>query len=344
MAFLENELLTIAELSGNHDGSLSQALKLIDSLSESGVKAIKLQTYTADTITLDCNQEDFVIKDRDSLWYGYNLYQLYHKAHTPWEWHKEIFDKCKKLNIVCFSSPFDETAVDFLETLNCPCYKIASFEITHLPLIKKVASTGKPVIISTGMASLLEISEAYETAKKYGASQVAILKCTSSYPADASDANIATIEDLQEKFPDAIIGLSDHSLGIGVAIASIAKGARIIEKHVTLDRSNGAVDSAFSLEPHEFKLLCEEGDRALKSIGKVKYAPGENEKNSLKFRRSIYISENVKKGDVIAEDNIKIIRPSYGLEPKLYEDIIGKKFNDNFLKGTALKKQYISDD
>ena len=330
MIFSKDKLFTIAELSGNHDGFLDQALKIIDSLSESGVKAIKLQTYKADTITLDCNNKDFMITDKDSLWHGYNLYQLYHKAHTPWEWHKEIFNKCKKLGILCFSSPFDETAVDFLETLNCPCYKIASFEITHLPLIKKVASTGKPMIISTGMANLTEISEAYETAKKYGAKQIALLKCTSSYPADASDANITTIEDLKEKFPDAIIGLSDHTLGIGVAIAAIAKGARIIEKHVTLNRDDGAVDSAFSLEPNEFKLLCTEGDRALKSIGKVRYGSSDNEKNSLKFRRSIYISKDVKKGEKITDNNIKIIRPSYGLEPKLYDNIIGKKFNNNF--------------
>ena len=340
--FSKEKLFTIAELSGNHNGSFDKALEMVDIIAKTGVNAIKLQTYTADTITLDCNKEDFIINDKKSLWNGYNLYNLYKKAHTPWQWHKEIFAKCASLGIICFSSPFDETAVDLLEGLNCPLYKIASFEITHLPLIKKVAQTKKPIIISTGMATIVEISQAYKTAIKYGAKAIGILKCTSSYPADASDANIATIEDLQKQFPNATIGLSDHTLGIGVAIAAVAKGARIIEKHITLNRKDGGVDSAFSLEPQELTNLCIESNRALKAIGVIKYGISDNEKGSLKFRRSIYISQDVKKGDIISENNIKIIRPSFGLEPKFYEEVIGKKFNDDFLKGTALKKEYFN--
>ncbi len=316
----------IAEMSGNHNHSLEKALKIVEAAAKSGAHAIKLQTYTADTITLDHDTSDFVINDPKSLWNGRKLYDLYQEAHTPWEWHAEIFAHAKKCGIDCFSSPFDFTAVDFLESLNVPLYKIASFEITHLPLIKKCAQTGKPLIISTGLATKAEIAEAYQTAKDAGAKDIILLKCTSQYPANASDANLATMQDMQAAFPDAKIGLSDHTLGIGVAVAATCLGARVIEKHFTLNRAEGGVDSAFSLEPAELKSLVEETERAALSYGVVKYGGTANEENSRRFRQAIWIKKDVAAGEVITEEHVKICRPFvHGAKPpKFYDEIIGE--------------------
>ena len=328
----------IAEMSGNHNQSLDKALKMVEVAAQAGANAIKLQTYTADTITLNHDSDHFVINDTKSLWHGRKLHDLYHEAHTPWEWHKPIMDKAKECGIDCFSSPFDLTAVDFLETLNVPAYKVASFEITHLPLIEKCARTCKPLIISTGMATKQEITDAYNVAKNAGAKQIILLKCTSQYPANASDANLATITDMQINFPDAHIGLSDHTLGIGVAVAATCLGARVIEKHFTLDRSEGGVDSAFSLEPHELRLLVEETERAVLSIGKIQYGGTENEKNSRAFRQAIWVKKSIKQDEIITEDHIKICRPAPegSKSPLNYKNIIGKKSNKNYEYGDFL--------
>lgn len=330
----------IAEMSGNHNHSLDRALEIVEAAAKAGADALKIQTYTADTITLDCDAEDFVINDEKSLWNGRKLHELYDEAHTPWDWHKPIFDKAKELGILCFSSPFDESAVDFLEELDAPLYKIASFESTHIPLIKKAASTGKPIIISTGIASEGEIAQAVEAVKSTGNDKGIILKCTSAYPADASDANLRTINDMQEKF-DVHVGLSDHTMGIGVAVASTIYGAVAIEKHFTLNRADGGVDSEFSLEPAELQSLVVETERAWKAQGEVRYSGTEREQKSRQFRQSIYVSEDVKTGDVLTEDNIKICRPGFGLEPKFYEEVIGKKFTQDAEKGTRLSREII---
>jgi N-acetylneuraminate synthase len=330
----------IAEMSGNHNQSLDRALELVEAAAKSGAHAIKLQTYTADTITLNHNSEHFIINDPKSLWNGRKLHELYHEAHTPWEWHKPIIEKAKECGIDCFSSPFDFTAVDFLETLNVPAYKVASFEITHLPLIEKCASTGKPLIFSTGMATLDEIKMAYQTAKNAGAKDIIILKCTSQYPANASDANLNTMLDMQKHFPDAHIGLSDHTLGIGVAVAATCLGARVIEKHFTLDRSEGGVDSAFSLEPHELKSLVEDTQRAVLAMGDVKYGGTENEKNSRRFRQAIWVKKDIKQGEIITENHLKICRPApeNSLSPSEYKKIIGNAANKNYSYGDVLEK------
>lgn len=326
----------IAEMSGNHNQSLEKALEIVDAAADSGADAIKLQTYTADTMTLDVKEGSFKIKDEKSLWSGENLYNLYQKAYTPWEWHYEIFKRASSRGIICFSSPFDFTAVDFLEELNVPAYKIASFENNHLPLIKKVAATKKPLIISTGMASLGELEQALTTAKKQGCKDVILLKCTSTYPASPKDSNLRTIPHLKDLFK-CEVGLSDHTLGIGVAVSSIALGASVVEKHFTLSRAEGGVDSAFSLEPSEFKLLTSEISKAWEALGTVSYGYTDSEKESLIFRRSIYISEDIKVGDYFNEKNIKIIRPGDGAPPSLYENIIGKKSSKNHKKGTPLR-------
>ena len=325
----------IAELSGNHNQSLNQALKIIDSAAEVGADAIKLQTYTADTITLPIRNNSFVVKDKKSLWSGKNLYELYQKAHTPWDWHKPLMKRAKEKGLICFSSPFDEKAVDFLEDLSVPAYKIASFELNHFPLIKKVSKTGKPIIMSTGMASVSEISEAVELAKESGCKDLILLKCNSTYPAKSSDINLNTIPHMRELFK-CNIGFSDHTLGIGSSIAAVSLGASVIEKHFTISRGDGGVDSAFSLEPHEFKNLVSECHQAWLSIGKVYYGPSETEKKSLIFRRSIYVSKNIKKGEKISQNNIKIIRPSDGLHPKFYDSIIGKKVKKDLKMGDPL--------
>lgn len=325
----------IAELSGNHNQSLDRALKLVAEAAKAGAHAIKLQTYTADTITLNSAKSDFMINDKASLWYGRKLYDLYNEAHTPWEWHKAIFEKCKSLGLIVFSTPFDETAVDFLESLGVPCYKIASFELVDLELIKKVAQTKKPIIISTGMANVSEINEAISVARKFGAKDIVILKCTSSYPASPINTNILTIPNMRDTF-GVHVGLSDHTMGIGVAVASVALGATVIEKHFTLSRSEGGVDSAFSLEPDELQSLVIETKRAWESLGKVAYGPTESEKNSLQFRRSLYVSSNIKKGELFSTENIRIVRPGFGLEPKFIHLVLGKKAPFDLEVGTAV--------
>jgi pseudaminic acid synthase len=338
---LDTKPLIIAEMSGNHNQSLERALKIVEEAAKSGAHAIKLQTYTADTMTLNVNSKDFIINDEKSLWNGRNLYELYQEAYTPWEWHKPIFDYCKKLGLLAFSTPFDETSVDFLESLNVPCYKIASFEMTDIPLLKKIASKGKPVIISTGMANISEISESLTELKKLGLNNIVILKCTSTYPANPENTNILTIPNMRDTF-NVQVGLSDHTMGIGVALASVALGAVVIEKHFTLSRAEGGVDSAFSIEPHELKLLAIETERAWQGLGKISYGPSESEKKSLQFRRSLYVSNDIKKGDIFSKDNIRIVRPGFGLEPKFLDLILGKKAVDNYEKGTAITWESVS--
>ena len=333
--FKKNAPLIIAELSGNHNGSLKKALRLVREASKAGADAIKLQTYTADTITLDSNHKDFVISDKKSLWKKERLYNLYKKAHTPWSWHNKIYDLAKKLNLVCFSSPFDETAVDFLEKLNTPFYKIASFEITHLPLIKKVALTKKPMIISTGLANKNEIKEAITTAKKYGCPKVVLLKCTSAYPADIADTNILTIKDLKKSFK-CEVGFSDHTLGIGASLAAISNGAKIIEKHFTISKRDKGVDSAFSMDVRELSLLVAEAKRAYLSLGKVNYELSKSEKKSKIFRRSIYAKRNIEKGEIFTSHNVKVVRPSYGLSPKYYFKLLGKKSKRQIKNATRI--------
>lgn len=325
----------IAEMSGNHNQSLERALRIVEAAAKAGADAIKLQTYTADTLTIDSEKPDFRIDDKESLWTGETLYHLYKKAYTPWEWHKAIFDKAHELGLLAFSTPFDEKAVDFLESLDVPMYKIASFENSDLPLIEKVASTGKPLIISTGMASVAELEETVQTAKIAGCKDLILLKCTSTYPASAENTNLITIPHLRELF-DCQVGLSDHTLGIGTAIASIALGATVIEKHLTLDRDSGGVDSDFSMEPDEFSQLVTEVKQAKKSLGKITYGPTEAEKSSLKFRRSIYITENMDAGEILTPSNVRVIRPGFGLEPKYYNLVLGKTLKKNAARGTAL--------
>lgn len=331
----EYEPFIIAEMSGNHNSSLERALAITEAVAKSGAHALKLQTYTADTITLDINEGEFYISDPKSLWKGSSLHDLYKKAYTPWEWHEVIFKRCKELGIICFSTPFDETAVDFLEKLNTPCYKIASFENVHLPLIKKAAQTGKPLIISTGMASVSELKEAVQTARHNGCKDLILLKCTSSYPSTPEESNINTIPHMRELFA-CEVGLSDHTMGIGVAVASIALGAAVVEKHFTLRRSDGGVDAAFSLEPEEMRSLVQETEIAWKALGVVSYGPTESEKGSLKFRRSLYIAEDMKSGDTFTKVNLRVIRPGFGLSPKYYELLLGKQVSKDVKKGTPI--------
>lgn len=325
----------IAEMSGNHKQSLEKALQIVEEAAKAGVHALKIQTYTADTMTLDIDKEDFKITDSDSLWNGYSLYDLYQEAYTPWEWHEAIFEKCRELGIIGFSTPFDETAVDFLEKLNVPCYKIASFENTDIPLIRKVARTKKPLIISTGMASVAELDESIKVARNEGCKDIILLKCTSTYPASPENTNILTIPHMKELF-NTEVGLSDHTKGLGTAIASVALGASVIEKHFTLSRREGGVDAEFSLEPQEMKKLVKETKNAYLSLGKVYYGPTNLEKNSLKSRRSLYITEDLKAGDILNSQNLRAIRPGFGLSPKYYELFLGKKVNKNVKKGTPL--------
>ncbi len=325
----------IAELSGNHNQSLESAIQMVTAAAKAGVHAIKLQTYTADTMTLDVNTNDFLINEEDSLWQGENLYSLYQKAATPYEWHEELFKLANDLGMEAFSSPFDEAAVDFLDDLNVPCFKIASFEITDLPLITKAASKGKPLIISTGMATVNDIEQAISTAKTAGCDDIILLKCTSTYPASPENTNLMTIPDMRKRF-GCEIGLSDHTLGIGAAIASVALGATVIEKHFVLDRDAGGIDAAFSIEPDELALLVKETKRAWQAIGEVKYGACEAEKNSIKYRRSIYIAEDILAGEALTSSNLRIIRPAFGLEPKYWQDVLGKIAKSNIAKGTPL--------
>ena len=327
--------LVVAEMSGNHNQSLERALQIVEAAAGAGAHALKIQTYTADTMTLDLRDGKFVVGDPNSLWNGKSLYELYQEAHTPWDWHQPIFERCRKLGMIGFSAPFDASAVDFLEGLGAPCYKIASFENTDIPLIRKVASTGKPMIISTGMATEQELLESVAAAREAGCRDLILLKCTSTYPASPDDTNILTIPDLREKFGCAT-GLSDHTMGIGVAVASVALGAAVIEKHFTLRRTDGGVDSAFSLEPEELKSLVTETERAWQSLGEVRYGPTEREKDNVKFRRSLYITRDMRAGDVFTNENLRAIRPGFGLPPKFYESILGKKVCRDATRGTPV--------
>ncbi|WP_440894795.1 pseudaminic acid synthase [Amphibacillus sp. Q70] len=332
---INHEPFIIAEMSGNHNQSLDRALAIVEAAAEAGADAIKLQTYTADTMTLDIHEGDFFIEDDKNLWQGNSLYHLYQQAYTPWEWHQTIFEKCKELGLLAFSSPFDETAVDFLEKLNVPAYKIASFENVDLPLIKRVAKTGKPMIISTGMATAAELDDAVKAARNEGCKDLILLTCTSTYPATPENTNLRTMPHMKELF-NCQVGLSDHTMGVGVAVASVALGATVIEKHFTLARADGGVDSAFSMEPPELKQLKEETTRAWQSLGEINYGPVADEIASLKHRRSLYIAADIQKGEALTKDNIKAIRPGLGLPTKYYEMILGKKVIRSVKKGEPL--------
>jgi N-acetylneuraminate synthase len=325
----------IAEMSGNHNQSLDRALEIVKVAAAVGAHALKIQTYTADTMTLDVSEGDFYISDEKSLWKGKSLYELYQMAYTPWEWHEPIMKRANELGMLCFSTPFDETSVDFLESLNVPAYKIASFENADLPLIRKVAKTGKPMIISTGMATLAELDETVRTIRDAGCEQFVLLKCTSTYPATPENSNVLTIPHMRELF-HCEVGLSDHTMGVGAAIAAVAHGATVIEKHITLSRADGGVDSVFSLEPEEMRQLVIETGRAWQSLGKVIYGPSETELQSLKYRRSLYITEDMKADDVLTPDNLRIVRPGMGLPPKYYDILLGKKIKCTVKKGSPV--------
>ncbi|MEH6873423.1 MAG: pseudaminic acid synthase [Candidatus Competibacter sp.] len=307
---------------------------------QAGAHGLKIQTYTADTMTLDLAEGEFFIADPNSLWAGTSLYQLYQQAHTPWDWHPPIFARARELGLIPFSTPFDETAVDFLESLNVPCYKVASFENADLPLIRKIAATGKPMILSTGMATVAELDETVRAAREAGCRDLILLKCTSTYPATPEHTNIRTIPHLRELF-DCEVGLSDHTLGIGVAVASVALGATVIEKHFTLRRADGGVDSAFSMEPEELRALAVESEWAWQALGRVSYGATEAEEKSKVYRRSLYIVRDLKAGDVLTPDNLRIIRPGFGLPPKYYEVLLGKRVNRDLAMGTALQWNYL---
>ena len=325
----------VAEMSGNHNQSLERALALVDAAAAAGAHALKLQTYTADTITLDVPDGDFFIRDEGSLWKGQSLHELYKLAYTPWEWHAPLFKRASELGMEGFSTPFDETAVEFLEDLGVPCYKIASFECTDLPLVKRVAQPGKPMIISPGMASIAGIDETVRTARNHGCRDLVLLKCTSTYPATPGNSNVKTIPHLRKLF-GCQVGLSDHSMGVGTAVAAVALGATVVEKHFTLRRADGGVDSAFSLEPEELHALVIETERAWQSLGHIHYGPTEAEKPSLKWRRSLYIAEDVKAGEVLDKKNLRCVRPGLGLEPKYYETVLGRRVARDAKKGTPM--------
>jgi pseudaminic acid synthase len=325
----------IAEMSGNHNQSLEQALEIVEAAAKSGAHALKIQTYTPDTMTIDLNEREFHISDPSSLWAGSSLYKLYGEAYTPWEWHKPIFDRARELGIIPFSTPFDDSAVHFLESLDVPCYKIASFENTDLPLIRRVAATGKPLIISTGMATVAELDETVRAARESGCKDLILLKCTSTYPATAGNTNILTIPHLRELF-DCEVGLSDHTMGVGVSVASVALGATVIEKHFTLNRADGGVDSSFSMEPTEMAQLVIETECAWLALGQVSYGPTEAEKKSIQFRRSLYIVQDLKEGDLLTRENMRAIRPGFGLPTKYLEVLLGKTVKQDVKRGTAL--------
>jgi pseudaminic acid synthase len=325
----------IAEMSGNHNQSLERALEIVEATARSGAHALKIQTYTPDTMTLDLDEREFHIDDPNSLWTGTSLYRLYGEAHTPWDWHRPIFDRARALGLIPFSTPFDDTAVAFLETLDVPCYKIASFENTDIPLIRRVAATGKPVIVSTGMATAEELDESVRAARDAGCRDLVLLKCTSTYPASAENTNILTIPDLQARY-DCEVGLSDHTMGVGVAVASVALGATVVEKHFTLSRADGGVDSTFSMEPNEMAQLALECERAWRALGHVSYGPIEAERKSLQFRRSLYIVKDLKAGEKLSRDNVRAIRPGLGLPPKHLDEILGRAVKRNVSRGTAV--------
>jgi N-acetylneuraminate synthase len=331
----EHAPFIIAEMSGNHNRSLDRALSIVDAAAKSGAHALKLQTYTADTITLNVRGGDFEISDAGSLWAGKNLHDLYKQAYTPWEWHAPIMARAREHGMECFSSPFDETAVDFLADLDVPAFKIASFENNHLPLIRKAASTGKPLIISTGMATIAELDEAVRTARDAGCRDLILLKCTSTYPATPQNSNILTIPHMSALF-GCQVGLSDHTMGVGVAVAAVAHGATVVEKHFTLRRADGGVDSAFSLEPEEMGSLVTETERAWQALGAVTYGPTEAERKSLVFRRSIYVASEIRAGDIFTTENIRIVRPGQGLPPREFSAILGRKANRDWSAGTPM--------
>jgi N-acetylneuraminate synthase len=325
----------IAEMSGNHNQSLDVALQIVEAAAKAGAHALKLQTYTAETMTLDLSEGEFFIKDPNSLWAGSSLYALYEKAHTAWEWHAPIFARAKELGMLAFSTPFDDTAVDFLESLDVPAYKIASFENTDLPLIRRVAATGKPLIISIGMASIAELDETVRAAREAGCKDLVLLKCTSTYPATPANSNVRTIPHLRELF-GCEVGLSDHSMGVGVSVAAVALGATVVEKHFTLDRAAGGVDASFSLEPAELASLVIETERAWQAMGHVHYGVTEAERNSLVFRRSLYVSQDMAAGEPFSAANLRAIRPGLGLAPKHAETVLGRRARQTIKRGTPL--------
>ena len=336
-----HEPFVIAELSGNHSQQLDIALAMVDAAAQAGAHAIKLQTYTADSMTLDVESDDFVIQEQDSLWNGKKLHALYQKAATPYEWHQPLFDKAKSLGMLAFSSPFDEQAVDFLDNLNVPCFKIASFELTDLPLIRKAASKKKPLIMSTGMASLTEIEQAVNVAKLAGCDDIILLKCTSTYPALASNTNLNTIPHLRDAF-GCQVGLSDHTAGIGASVAAVALRASVIEKHFVLDRNAGGVDAAFSLEPQELTLLVSETKTAWQAMGEVRYGGTAAEDMSKQYRRSIYVCRDIGAGETFSADNLKIVRPAFGLAPKHWDNVLGKVAKQDLPLGTALGWEHLT--
>ncbi len=325
----------IAEMSGNHNQSIERALEIVEAAAKTGVHALKIQTYTPDTMTLDIDEREFHISDPKSLWAGTSLYKLYGQANTPWEWHKPIFERARQLGLIAFSTPFDETAVDFLESLDVPCYKIASFENTDLPLIRRVAATGKAMIVSTGMATVAELDETVRAARNAGCNDLILLKCTSTYPAAPENTNILTIPHMRALFK-CEVGLSDHTMGVGVSVGSITLGATVIEKHFTLSRAQGGVDSTFSMEPAEMAQLVVETERAWQALGQVQYGATDAERASLVFRRSLYVVEDLKAGDVLTRENVRAIRPGLGLPTKYLEQVLGKTVKQDVKRGAAL--------
>ena len=325
----------IAEMSGNHNRSLDRALAIVDAAGDAGAHALKLQTYTPDTMTIDVATGEFRIGDPGSLWTGRTLYDLYKEAYTPWEWHRPIFDRARQRGLIAFSTPFDASAVDFLESVGAPCYKIASFENTDLPLIRRVAATRKPVILSTGMATVAELDETVRTLRDAGCDEFVLLKCTSTYPATPESTNLLTIPHLRELF-DCEVGLSDHTMGVGVAVASVALGATVIEKHFTLSRAEGGVDSAFSLEPAELAQLVVETERAWQALGRVQYGASGEERKSLQYRRSLYVVKDLAAGEVLTSENVRAIRPGLGLAPKHLAQVLGRRVTRDVARGTPL--------
>ena len=326
----------LAELSGNHNGDLDRALAIIDAMADAGAHAIKLQTYTADTMTIDVDRPEFTVGDESELWAGHTLHELYEIAHTPWEWHEALFERAAARGMECLSTPFDATAVDFLESLDAPAYKVASFESTDHALVRRIAQTGKPMIISTGLSSLAEIAETVDVARDAGCEELLLLKCTSAYPSSPADSNLATIPHLREAF-SCEVGLSDHTLGIAVPVAAVTLGATLIEKHVTLRRADGGVDSAFSLEPAEVRQLVDQTEISRQALGHVQYDPMESEKQSLQFRRSLYVVADVAAGEVFTAANVRAIRPGFGLAPKHLRAVLGRTAAREVERGTPMR-------
>jgi pseudaminic acid synthase len=333
--------LVVAEMSGNHNQSLDRALAIVDAAADAGAHAVKIQTFTADSMTLDLDEGDFVIADPKSLWNGRKLYDLYVEAATPYEWHAPIMKRCADRGVLCFSTPFDASAVDFLETLHVPAYKIASFENIDIPLIRRVAATGKPIIMSTGMATADELEDSVRAARTAGCRDLVLLKCTSSYPATPEFTNLRTIVDLRHRF-GVEVGLSDHTMGVGCAVAAIALGATVVEKHFTLARADGGIDSAFSLEPAELRSLVVETERAWQGMGRVTYGPGPSETGTLKHRRSLYVVADVAAGELFTDKNVRAIRPAGGLSPRYIDDVIGKRAARAVKRGTPIARDLLA--